>query len=88
MDKSQVKVRILFFAKARELSGVDHTTLVISNEIRGKDLLDFLCQNYNLDIVKETLILAINEEYCEDLNTILVLKNNSEIAVIPPISGG
>jgi molybdopterin converting factor small subunit len=37
--------------------------------------------------VRESLKLAINESYI-DMNAKLELKENDEIAVIPPINGG
>lgn len=40
-----------------------------------------------LDPIKNTIKLALNENYIE-WNDELTLKNGDEIAIIPPISGG
>ncbi|CAL1277926.1 unnamed protein product [Larinioides sclopetarius] len=41
----------------------------------------------NLQPIAENVILAVNEEYVDKSENIL-LKNGDEIAVIPPLSGG
>ena len=88
-SKNYIKVRILFFAKTRELAGSNNATLKLeSPEIVVADLLNEICSTFNLDIIKQNIILAVNGNYCENLQTLLLLKEGDEIAVIPPISGG
>lgn len=84
----QVLIKILFFAKSREIAGISETNLKVKSTISGYQLLDLICCNYGLEIIKKSLILAINEEYVEDLQTIINIKNNDIIAIVPPISGG
>lgn len=84
-----INVRILFFAKARELSGLSETTYRInSQKIIASVLLQKICSDFNISIIRDNLILAINESYCDNLNSELQLQEGDEIAVIPPISGG
>lgn len=41
-----------------------------------------------MEIFKSSLILAVNEKYVESSEEPVFLKENDEVAVIPPISGG
>lgn len=84
----QVLIKILFFAKSREIAGISETNLKVENKISGQQLLDLICCNYGLEIIKKSLILAINEEYVENLETVIDIKHNDIIAIVPPISGG
>lgn len=85
----EVSIVILFFAKSRELAGISESVLQLQlREIKCSDLLDKICNQYNLTIIKDNIILALNGEYCDNLNEILVLRNGDELAIIPPISGG
>lgn len=81
---------MLFFAKSRELAGVSGTDdfLVPHAEIKCSELLDLICNRYNLSIIRNNVILAHNEQYCADLSETIRIRNGDELAVIPPISGG
>lgn len=84
-----INVRLLFFAKARELSGRNEIFYEINNsKVLANDLLKQICTDFKLEVIRQNLILAVNEEYCDDLQTELQLKEGDEIAIIPPISGG
>lgn len=84
-----ISIRILFFAKARDLSEISQTILQLdTNSILAGDLLEKICSEYNLNVIKPSLILAVNETYCSNLQERLLLKEGDEIAIIPPISGG
>lgn len=83
-----VSVNILFFAQARELSGLSRAVLELPEEILIKDLLDKICDSFKLHLIRNSVILSVDEEYCSDPNLHVSLRQNSEIAVIPPISGG
>lgn len=87
---SAVKIRILFFAKARELAERTEAVFEINNpNILVKDLVNEICEHYNLNNIRENIILAINQNYCEiETDENVTLKNGDEVAVIPPISGG
>lgn len=93
-NSDSIEVKILFFAKSRELSGgLSNTILELlphnkQHEYSCSDLLTLICDKYNLNLIKNSIILAINEEYCDDLNKKVVLKSGDELAIIPPLSGG
>lgn len=83
-----VSVKVLFFAQARELSGVSQAVLTVPQEIRVKDLLDKICDSFKLTLIADCVILSIDEQFCSDPNLHVTLRDGSEVAVIPPISGG
>lgn len=83
-----VPVKILFFAQARELSGLSSTTLELPEQILVSDLLDTICRSFNLNVIRNSVILSVDEQYCADLNVLVSFTARSEVAVIPPISGG
>lgn len=88
MDESEVvSVKILFFAKARELSSVKESKLTIPKEITYDNLRDKIVSEFNLGSIRENLILALNEDFVAE-NVKLNLSEKDEIAVIPPLSGG
>ncbi|KAJ8928222.1 hypothetical protein NQ314_019286 [Rhamnusium bicolor] len=82
-----VEVKVLFFAKAREVAGKSCDILSVSSPISYLQLLEEIVTTYSLADIKRNIILAVNEEYC-NLDTTIYLKPGDEIAVIPPLSGG
>lgn len=100
-----IRVKVLFFAKARDLAGTARVDLELplhqknnNNEhdkeatpkegkYLGSDLLNLICDKYELAVIKDAVVLAINEEYC-DLDGEVTVRSGDEIAVIPPLSGG
>ena len=85
---NKVTIKILFFAKSRELCGKSEITFRIQSKIICGDLLALICKEFDLEVIKGSLILALNEEYLDDSNRLLVIQEGDEVAVIPPISGG
>ena len=90
---SSVKVRLLFFAKARELVGTSEVLLdveLIGETTTGAKLLrSVLAEFPALDPIKGSVILAHNLEYVDvEGDTPIRLGEDDEIAVIPPVSGG
>jgi len=86
-----LKVKLLFFAKSRELVGQSVTFIELPSSVTGQLLLHLILDQYpSLKILSESLLLSHNEEYIDvvDNITTLTLKSGDEIAVIPPISGG
>lgn len=84
-----MKIRILLFAKAREIVGSPEVSLEFDGEstTHGELLTHITNVAFPaLQPIASTCILAINQEYSVDpLNTI---REGDEIALITPISGG
>lgn len=83
-----VTVKILFFAKSREIVGKKSSQLDLPSPISYKNLLEKIVNEYFLHEIKNSIILSINEEFCTVEDVEIELKPNDEIAVIPPLSGG
>lgn len=82
-----VTINVLFFAKAREIVGKKQTKFVVNSTINYRNLFDLIVKEFNLLLIRDTLILAVNEEYCNE-DSELTLKEDDVVALIPPISGG
>lgn len=85
---TEVLVKVLFFAKARELTCKNEDNIILKNTVSYRDLFEQIVSNYSLEPIKDNIILAVNEEYCTESDTIVTLKEGDEIAIIPPLSGG
>ena len=85
---SIVSIRVLFFAQARELSGQSQAVLQVPEEITARDLLEAICGAFNLSLIRNSVILSVDEQFAADPDLLLTLRENTEVAVIPPISGG
>lgn len=86
MDHNQVDVKVLFFAISRELAGKSESSIKVNSRISFEELKLQICNTFGLEVIKNNIVLAINHEYVEGGD--IVLKNNDELAVIPPLSGG
>ena len=88
-ESGTVQVKVLFFAKSRELAGLNQTCLQVpSGRLNGAELLNFVIRSFpSLASLKDNLLLSVNQEYLERDQSIIV-SGEEEIAVIPPISGG
>ncbi|CAH1637914.1 unnamed protein product [Spodoptera littoralis] len=82
-----VNVKLLFFAQSKELAGTKESTIRLPNKISYSKLLNIIVESYNLQAIKNNILLAKNEEVCdEDID--IEIRERDSIAVIPPISGG
>ncbi|KAL1512532.1 hypothetical protein ABEB36_002113 [Hypothenemus hampei] len=82
-----VKVKLLFFARARELAGRSEDFITIPEKITCVELLEIIVKERSLQEIQNSIILSINEQLYHT-DDIVNLREGDEIAVIPPLSGG
>ncbi len=79
-------IKIKTFATVRDIFGHEEVSLDVTDNMTIGEVIDVLCDKYPALLeIKETLITAVNEEYCARET---VLKQNDALAVFPPVSGG
>lgn len=83
---ARVNLRILFFAASKELAGVNQSTLELPSKISFEELKLRVCETFNLQILANNIVLAVNQNYFESGE--IELKDGDELAVIPPLSAG
>ena len=92
---TMVRVRVLFFARAREITQTNEADLDLDLDAddvqwRGSldDFIGKLEETYrSLAEIRGAYTLAVNQEYI-DRGERLVLREGDEVALITPISGG
>ncbi|XP_077509609.1 molybdenum cofactor synthesis 2A [Amblyomma americanum] len=87
--RPEVPVRLLLFAKARELVGASEASLVAPAVLRDvEELKQVIFSVYpKLSVLQHSAVIAVNESYLES-GVEVTLQLGDEVAFIPPISGG
>ncbi|PRW59343.1 Molybdopterin synthase sulfur carrier subunit [Chlorella sorokiniana] len=81
-------VRVLFFARSRELAGTSEASVTLEPGSTTTVLLQQLLQKYpQLQELQGSFVFSLNQEYLAPGEE-QPLKGGDEVAVIPPISGG
>lgn len=81
-----MKLRVRLFARARELAGADHVAVELPSGATVADLRARLAARYTrlAELVKRCAV-AVDAEFAGEAD---VLKDDAEIALLPPVSGG
>lgn len=90
MDETatEIEVTVLLFAKAHELVGKKECKICVPRKLSSIELFEKIIRIFELDDLRNQLILAVNENFLILNDNIIVLSESDKIAVIPPLSGG
>ena len=81
-----MKIRVRFFARARDLAGSDAATLELPEGATVHDLRDRLAKTFpSLATLLERSALAVQDEFAPES---MVLMPDTDVALLPPVSGG
>ena len=81
-----VSINVILFANLKELAGVKKFNLTIPDQTTISELKQIISEKYpGISQVLNASIVAVNHEYSQEAYT---LKNEDEIAIFPPVSGG
>ncbi len=81
-----MRVTVKMFAAAREAVGASEVTVEVADRATVADLRCAMIDEYpQLESVVDRAMFAINVKYAKDED---LLSSGSEIACIPPVSGG
>jgi molybdopterin converting factor subunit 1 len=81
-----VKVRLLFFAVLRDITGKSEDTIDLPDGTRAADIWNRLRQQHReLAGYQRPPMTAVNESY---VDADQLLRDGDEVAFIPPVAGG
>jgi molybdopterin synthase catalytic subunit len=81
-----MRVTVLYFAAARERAGIPRETLELRDGATAADARAAACAAHpGLQAIAERLRLAVDQEFAPEDRP---LRDGSEVAFIPPVSGG
>lgn len=79
-------IKVLFFGKLRELLELDSRILtILEDDYSIQDLVNHLKTTYPI-LNDHKFVVSLNKNYVFDYDE--DIRNNDELALIPPISGG
>ncbi|KAI8390369.1 molybdopterin converting factor, small subunit [Blakeslea trispora] len=85
------KITVLYFAGVKDITQKDQETIELGHDWTLSRLSDFLVSQYGpkLNQLLTLCMYAVNMDYVEkEKESTTIIQPNSEIAIIPPVSGG
>ncbi|KAG1435744.1 hypothetical protein G6F56_013852 [Rhizopus delemar] len=85
------KIKVLYFAAVKDITGKESEEIEIQEDATLNTLSVCLITKYGhrLQEILSTSMYAVDMEYVEkDKESATALKKDSEVAIIPPVSGG
>jgi molybdopterin synthase sulfur carrier subunit len=81
----KIKFKVLLFGITRDLAGKSQLEIELEEGSNVSALLEKLGDDFTQLSDLKSLLIAVNNEYAKPD---YILKENDEIALIPPVSGG
>ncbi len=81
----KIKFKVLLFGITRDLAGKSQLDIELEEGSNVSALLEKLGDDFTQLSDLKSLMIAVNNEYAKPDH---ILKENDEIALIPPVSGG
>ncbi|XP_033831844.1 molybdopterin synthase sulfur carrier subunit isoform X2 [Periophthalmus magnuspinnatus] len=87
---SQAQVKVLYFARSADLTGLREEPVSVATPISGRGLwVELQRRHPSLSALQGALVLAVRQEFVAvDDDQPLLLGDGDEVAVVPPLSGG
>ncbi|HEV7643442.1 MAG TPA: MoaD/ThiS family protein [Pyrinomonadaceae bacterium] len=87
MNSTSIKVNVLFFGAAAELTGKRNEEIAFPAGVNAAGARESVLAAYPLlgERYRGSLLFSLNEEYADGGE---VLKDGDELAFFPPVSGG
>ncbi|KAL3678650.1 hypothetical protein R1sor_021606 [Riccia sorocarpa] len=84
VDENKVRVKVLLFARARELVGGSEVDLDVKEGATTADCVAELTNRFGaLEVMRDSIVVALNFDYVTEP---VKVKDGDELAIIPPIS--
>ena len=79
-----IKIQVIYFAKLRELTGIDEETFSMKQGNKPNDVLASINKRHEID-VEINFKIAVNDEFSDwDIE----LNEGDRLVFIPPVTGG
>ena len=79
-----IKIQVIYFAKLRELTGLDEETFSMKQGNKPNDVLASINKRHEID-VEINFKIAVNDEFS---NWDIELNDGDRLVFIPPVTGG
>lgn len=86
MSISLIKVKVLYFANAKEIAGTRKEDFILSTPASSDFLLRRILEMHpGIEDLRKTLSISVNRKIiCKDV----LLNDEDEVALLPPVAGG
>lgn len=82
----KMKIKLLFFARIKELTKIDKTELEIPIGSSVAELKNIVGEAYPaLKSIRESILVSVNQEFMFNED---IIPDGAEVAMFPPVSGG
>jgi molybdopterin converting factor subunit 1 len=81
-----MKVKVLYFAQAREAAGRASETVELETQVTASQLLErLILSRPKLAPLSRSLRISVNKEVVDGD---VLLRNGDEVGILPPVAGG